>query len=113
MTNSTPQLPGFDDVRPDQTAMEKAAHRVLDKLADDGLLTSEHDLIKQTIVDLSRAVGISAQNGKAAGMAMAAKELREFMALLPKLEDDEWSQELRKIEAEAQAQRDAAAKAKP
>lgn len=111
MRNTTPELPGFEDLRPDATAMEKAAHKLLKKLRDDGLLNDEHVLIEATIIDLSRAVGMSAQSGKAAGMAMAAKELREFMALLPKLEDDEWSQELRRIEAEAQADRDAKARA--
>jgi hypothetical protein len=111
VTNSTPELDGFESLRPDATAMEKAAHRIIGKLRAEGLLHDEHDLIAQTIVELSRAVGISAQSGKAAGMAMAAKELREFMTLLPAAEDDDLTRELRAIEAESERARAAAAKA--
>ena len=88
MTDLQPELDGLGDVRPDATKLETAAHQMLQQLHQDGVIDDSHVLIEQVIVDLARAVGISAQQGKAAGMAMAAKELREYLLLLPKTGDD-------------------------
>jgi hypothetical protein len=91
MTDQQPALPGLDQISNADTLMEQAAGTLIKKLRDDGRLTDEHVLVCQLILDLSRAVGMSARAGKAAGMAMAARELREAIALLPKTVNDEFA----------------------
>lgn len=92
MTDTQPELPGLGNIRPDADRLERAAMSLLEQLRAKDLIQPEHVLLEQIILDLSRAVGISAQSGKAAGMAMAAKELREYLALLPKANDDAFQQ---------------------
>ncbi|HEY4267097.1 MAG TPA: hypothetical protein VGM94_02785 [Galbitalea sp.] len=91
MSDPAPMLPGFEDLQPGETRMELAARRQIAKLREDGRLTDEHIIVEQMILDLSRAVGISAQKGRAAGVALAARELREAIALLPKTMSDEFA----------------------
>lgn len=88
MTETQPTLPGMAPGRPDRTATEVAAQSILDRLRNEGQLKAEHALIAQLVLDLARAVGISADKGRASGVALAARELREAIALLPKSSAD-------------------------
>lgn len=101
MPDTQPELPGLGTIRPDADRLEKAARALLEQLREKGLIQAEHVLLEQIILDLSRAVGISAQSGKAAGMAMAAKELREYLALLPKANDDAFQQLLDELNSDS------------
>lgn len=98
MTESQPTLPGLDSPRPDATPMEQAARDTITRLRDEGRLTDQHQVPAQLVIDLARAVGISAEAGKAAGMAMAARELREALLLLPQTVNDEFGNLQRELE---------------
>jgi hypothetical protein len=63
--------------------MEKAAAKQLESLRGEGLLNASHGMLEQLIMDLARAVGHSAAAGRGSALAMASKELREAMFLLP------------------------------
>lgn len=78
----TEPIPGLtvNEYRP---PLEKAANEYISELEKQGLIKPVHALTVQLVKDLARAAGISARDGKASGMAMATKELREAMALLP------------------------------
>lgn len=65
------------------SAIEVAAVRHIEFLHSRGLLGPEHGLTAQLILDLSRSVGMGARAGKAAGVALAARQLMDAMALLP------------------------------
>jgi len=91
MTESQPFLPGMAPLDPGPTPLERAARIQIQKLADDGLLNENHAIAVQLVLDLSRAIGVSATRGRASAMALAAKELREALALLPANDTDEFS----------------------
>lgn len=78
----TETIPGIS-VKEYQPPLEKAAITYIDELEKQGLIKPVHALTVQLVKDLARAAGMSARDGKASGMAMATKELREAMALLP------------------------------
>lgn len=65
--------------------MELAAQKFIKVLHDNGLLKAEHVLSVQLVLDLSRSIGLSAEKGRASGMALASRELREVMAALPSM----------------------------
>lgn len=78
----------FFSVTP-QTAgnpMLDAAKKQLDELKEQNLLKPEHGVTCQMILSLSEAIGKAAAKGQASAMSFASKELREYMALLPKPE---------------------------
>lgn len=97
--DSDPFLPGLEPPEAGATRLERAAHEQIQHLRDAGLLTSDHAIAVQLVLDLSRAIGISARNGRASAMALAAKELREALALLPTAtNDDAFDQLMRQLQ---------------
>lgn len=91
MTDTQPELPGLEHVQPGQTPMEKAAARQLDQLREAGMLGEHTAILEQLIMDLARVIGMAAVKGRSAGMALAARELREAIDQLPKAQvDSEW-----------------------
>lgn len=78
-----PFLPGMASLEPAATPMERAARLQIASLRDRGMLTADHAIVVQLVLDLARAIGLSAGKGRASALAMAAKELREAVALLP------------------------------
>lgn len=76
-------LPGLSIPEPEKTAMEKAAQTYIDSLRESQLLQPHHVLTEQLILELARAIGLSAVKGRAAGMALASKQLMEAMESLP------------------------------
>lgn len=106
MTDRTPPLDGLGDIRADQTPMEAAARRQLAQLRADGKLTDQHIIVEQLVLDLARAIGESAAKGRAAGVALAARELREALELLPHTVNDEFAElaeKMRQANEEANA----------
>lgn len=83
MTESQPTLPGLDDAMPATTAMEKAARMQIQQLRADGMLGPENAITVALVLDLARVVGISCQKGRAAGAALAARQLLDAMEKLP------------------------------
>lgn len=74
-------IPAFGSVgKPD---LERAAEKLVAKLAEDGQLNDSHVLTVQMILDLARVTGMSAVKGRASAVAMASRELREVLATLP------------------------------
>lgn len=67
-----------------EPAMLKAAKAQIQDLKDQGLIKGEHVMTCQMILSLAEAIGKAAAKGQASAMSFASKELREFMALLPK-----------------------------
>lgn len=81
-------------------ALQVAAEKYVSFLQDEGLLTEAHVLTVQLVLDLARACGLSASKGRASGMALASKELREALELLPKPEaTDEFSEMMKAMQA--------------
>lgn len=72
------------DVSAFDNSMLKAAKGYIAQLDSEGLLDPTDVLTVQLVLSLSEAIGEAAKKGRAAGMANAAKELREAMELLPK-----------------------------
>lgn len=104
-------LPGLE---PDPTgprslgALEAAARRSLQALADAGVLGPQHAMTMQLVLDLARAVGL-ASGSHASAAAMAAAQLREAWATLPQPADavdgDEWDTLARELRAAAAEER--------
>lgn len=65
-------------------SMLRASKALIRELNDQKLLGPEHVLTVELVLSLSKAIGDAAIKGRASGMALASKELREAMALLPK-----------------------------
>lgn len=80
------------------TQLESEARAHIDALRAAGRLNEGHRLLVALVLDLARTVGIGAVTGKAAGVAMASRQLLDAMAQLPALVDevssDEWAQVL-------------------
>lgn len=105
-----PMLAGLEPPTHPMTEIEKVARSAIDKLRAEGRLLDHHELAAQAVIDLARGVGEGARSGKSAGMAMAAKELREFMLLLPQTINDEFGalqEELRQANAAANGKKPA------
>jgi hypothetical protein len=98
MTDAQPELTGLERLQPGATPMEKAAASQLDHLRGAGLLGPHTAMLEQLILDLARVIGLAAVKGRSAGMAMAARELREAIEQLPKGQvDSEWERIAREI----------------
>lgn len=78
------------------TQLETEARAHIEALRDAGRLGAGHRLLVALVLDLARTVGIGSSTGKAAGVAMASRQLLDAMAQLPALEpetgSDEWGQ---------------------
>lgn len=74
-------IPGFGSVG--KPALERAAEKLVKKLADEEKLNDSHVLTVQLILDLARVCGLSADKGRASAVALASRELREVLAGLP------------------------------
>lgn len=93
-------LPGLDDVGRNlgpTPRLQLIAEQQIAALNDAGRLDAGHALLVGLVLDLARAVGMACQAGKAAGAAMAGRQLLDAMAQLPPLHDpeddgDEWRQ---------------------
>jgi hypothetical protein len=95
MTDS--HLPGLEPPTPpaestEPTRMELAAAKLLEQLRADGLLKAEHVLAEALILELCRAIGGSGAKGRASAVALASRELREALALLPKTGADAYKE---------------------
>lgn len=66
--------------------MLDAAKKHIEELEQQNLIKPEHRLTCQMVMSLSEAIGKAAAKGQASAMSFASKELREYMALLPKPE---------------------------
>lgn len=83
-----PSLPGLTlpgDAAP-TSGLVAAATTTLRVLDDKGLLRPEDALTVQLVLDLAAAVAAGVQSKRASAVALAARELREAMALLPQTE---------------------------
>lgn len=66
--------------------MLEAAKAHIEALESQNLIKAENRLTCQIVLSLSEAIGKAAAKGQASAMSFASKELREYMALLPKPE---------------------------
>lgn len=66
-------------------ALQVAAEIHIAKLKGEGLLTEDKYVPAQLALELARVCGIASAKGRASAVAMASKELRETLALLPAL----------------------------
>lgn len=106
-----PTLPGMEPLSPHATPLETAAHAQLAYLEAEGLLGPHHALTVALVRQAAQVCGAAAMAGRGSAFALAAKELREAMALLPEAAGpadpfEALVDEMR--EAEAAARRDAA-----
>ena len=83
MSETAPTLPGMDGAGTSPNMMQRAAAEYIQALRDRDLIKGHHVLTVQLVLDLAAAVGKASAKGQAAAMAMASKELREAMELLP------------------------------
>lgn len=81
------------------TAMEREAIAHIQALADAGRLRTGDRLLVALVLDLSRTIGMGAATGKAAGVAMAARQLLDAMERLPTFTDPEDDNEWREAVA--------------
>lgn len=81
-----PTLPGLTLPGSGQSVpLEDAALATIAALDRAGALQDTDALTIQLVLELSRAVGAGVRNGRASAAAMAAKELRELIGMLPKV----------------------------
>lgn len=77
-------------------ALQVAAEKHIQKLKDSDLLTPEHYLAAQLTLDLAKVCGTAAAKGSASAVALASKELRETIAMLPEISaTDDFVQSMR------------------
>lgn len=99
MTQTQPPLPGMADLAPAETPLEVAARLQIEDLRSRGLLDQSHAITVQLVLDLARVVGLSAAKGKAAGAALAARQLQDAVAALPSARADSFEQLSSKLRA--------------
>lgn len=97
-----PALPGIDPPAAPQSDLEKAVDRTLRELYTSGLITERHAGIAELCRVMARTVSIGVQSRRSSGAALAAKELREALAMLPTPPEgtgavDEWEALARKL----------------
>jgi len=96
-------LPGMSYGDLPATAIEDAARRQLERLTELGVLTADHDILREAILALAHSMGISARKGQSVGLAQASKELRDWYLLIPALptdDDDPFTQLMRRMTAQ-------------
>lgn len=86
-TQNGPALPGLEQAGTPSNLMAQAAAQLIETLRSQQLIEAHHVLTVQLVLDLSTVIGKAAAKGQAAAMALAAKELREAMSLLPQPAD--------------------------
>ncbi len=97
-----PALPGIDPPRGPSSPLEKAVDRTLTALAASGLLEERHAGICELCRVMAQTVSIGVASRRSSGAALAAKELREALAMLPAPPEgngamDEWEALARKL----------------
>lgn len=108
MTEAAPTLPGLERLRTsDATSprLELLAVAYVAQLEADGQLADPADaLVAAMVVDLARALGMSARTGKAAGAAMAGRQLLDAIVdLRDRVRPagvDEWAQVVEALSAD-------------
>lgn len=93
--NEQPTFPGLEVGVPNdaprtvtESPMLSAARMTLTELREQGLLRREHGAIVQLTLELAQAVAAGVRSGRASAVALAARELRETIAMLPIPDDD-------------------------
>ncbi|MCM3577440.1 hypothetical protein M3686_04735 [Micrococcus luteus] len=82
-TENTSVLPGFEQIGTPPNALAAAAEELIKRLHEQQLIEAHHVLTVQLVRELAGVMGKAAAKGQAAAMALASKELREAMAMLP------------------------------
>lgn len=119
MTDPQPTLPGLEPLTPHASSLERAAAAQLAYLEGQRLLGPQHALVVSLVREAAKVAGAAAQGGKGAAFALASKELREALALLPVAAgpEDPWDRLQRELAetsaATDQAQRSAAGYSPP
>lgn len=88
-------LPGMEDPQGPTSELEQAVRRTLRALRDQDLLEPRHAGTMELALVLARAVDAGVRSRRASAAAMAARELRETLAMLPEPEatpSDAWDQ---------------------
>lgn len=90
-----PALPGIDPPPGPVTPLEAAVDRTLAALNEAGLLSERHAGICELCRVMAKTVSIGVASRRSSGAALAAKELREALAMLPEppagdAAGDEW-----------------------
>ncbi|QXG07729.1 hypothetical protein [Curtobacterium phage Penoan] len=106
MSEHQPTLDGLEPLSPYATALERAATAQLAYLDQQGLLGVQHSLTVALVRQAAAVAGAASASGKAAAFALASKELREAMALLPEATgpEDPWDRLQRELADAAAAQ---------
>ena len=89
----TPILPGLDVPNRLEPALLSALRTTFAALDADGLLEPRHAALMQLCTELAESVANAKVSRRATAVALAARELRETLALLPEpavSEDDGW-----------------------
>lgn len=97
-----PALPGIDPPPGPQSPLEVAVDRTLAALHASGLITERHAGIAELCRVMAKTVSIGVASRRSSGAALAAKELREALAMLPEPAAadgamDEWEALARKL----------------
>lgn len=100
MDDTQPFLPGMAPLDAGPSPLEQAARLQIKHMRDRNLLTHEHAIAVQLVLDLARAIGVSATRGRASAMALAARELREALLLLPAGDTDEFAELMKQLESQ-------------
>lgn len=98
-------LEGLDPASDPSTPMEKAVERQIEWLTGQGKLDESHTIVVALIRELADVIGKSAGRGRGSSVALASKELREALLLLPVVdgEADPWTELQNDIQAAQEA----------
>lgn len=99
MMEPQPTLPGMEPLTPHASSLERAARAQLDYLDEQHLLGPQHALVVSLVREAAKVAGAAAQGGKGAAFALASKELREALSLLPQAAgpEDPWDRLQREL----------------
>jgi hypothetical protein len=89
VTASTPPLTGLELPTPPQTDIERQVEATIDAMRALDLLAPRHEAQVGLCRLLARKLGVVAGHGQAYGVAMLARELREALAALPTIPEDQ------------------------
>lgn len=97
----TPVLPGLELPTTLVAPLDAAVRRTFAALAAEGLLEDRHAALMQLCLDLADSVANAKVSRRATAVALAARELRETLAMLPEPEvtvDDGWAELTRALD---------------
>lgn len=96
-------LAGFD--QPDQTPFQLAVEKQIAWLDESQMLDESHLIVVALIRELADVIGKSAGRGRGSSVALASKELREALLLLPQPggKADPWETLQSEMQAAAEA----------